>query len=205
MKTSTLRGFLIACALLTAHSGWATMISLEPASQIGMPGDTVFLDLTISGLGDGTAPTLGAFDIDLSFDDAALDFVGGMFGSGLNDPLDPFTSFVQSLTSGVGTINLAEVSLLVTPMGDPTPLDLYQPDSFILATLEFMVVDLDPGSFTVVDFGDYLLGDGFGIELADVDSAEAVILNPSTTIAEPMTVMLLGVGLFGIIATRRFS
>jgi len=205
MKTTTLRGFLLACAFLMANSGSAATISLQPASQIGMPGDTVFLDLTVSGLGDGTAPSLGAFDIDLTFDDAALDFIGGIFGDGLNDLLDPFTPLVQSLSAGIGTINLAEVSLLVTPLGDPTPLDLWQADAFVLATLEFLVVDLDPGTFTVVDFDDYLLGDGFGVELVDVGSEAATIFNPDTTVAEPMSILLLGVAMLGLVAARRFS
>lgn len=191
MKTLMLRGGLLALVCVLSTPVWAITISLEPADQIAEPTDIVFLDLTVSGLGDGVAPSIGAYDIDLTFDDGALDFIGAFFGNALDDG-DPFAVFIQSVTAGVGTINLAEVSLLA-----PAVLDAIQSDSIVLATLEFFVDVLPPGSSTVVDVGGFLLGDGFGVELVDVDTASAVIRNPVVT-PEPTSLLLWGIGLLAI-------
>lgn len=199
MKTRFIHGFWAAIALMLASPGWAIVLTLEPAAQVSSTGSTVFVDLTVSGLGDGAAPSLGAYDIDLGYDSAVLSLSSVVFGSGLNDPLDPFTPFVQESIAGPGTLNLAEVSLIVDALGDPAPLDAWQPASFVIATLEFFVNTLEPGSSTLVTIDDFLLGDGFGVSFSDVDSSNALIYNPSG-VSEPMTTLLLlvGLGLLGL-------
>ncbi|NND59131.1 MAG: hypothetical protein HKN49_02575 [Gammaproteobacteria bacterium] len=199
MRTTTLRGLCAALLLILASPSWGIVLTLEPAAQVSATGGTVFLDLTVSGLAAGAAPSLGAYDIDLGYDSGVLTLMDIVFGTGLNDPLDPDTPLFQSASAVPGSINLAEVSLLVDAVGDPAPLDAWQPGSFVIATLEFFVDILEPGSSTMVTIDDFLLGDGFGDAFVDVSSDNALIYNPSG-VPEPMTgtLFLLGIGLIAL-------
>lgn len=199
MNSKLLRGAVLAVAFLTWNHATATILSLEPPLTIAGPGDTVALDLTIADLGDGSPLSLGAFKLEILFDPGALSYVGTVFGEELNDPLDAFTpDFQDAALSGPGVITLAEVSLI-----GAADLNSDQPGAFVLATLEFFVDVLPPGTFTVVDFGVVSLSDASGAPLADIDLAEAVIRNPPIDVAEPMTLLLMALGVLGILATRR--
>ena len=60
-------------------------IGFEPVSQIVPVGESVSVDLVISGLGDYSEPSLGAFDLDITYNTAILDFTGYTLGSYLGD------------------------------------------------------------------------------------------------------------------------
>lgn len=187
----------------------AITLSLLPAVQTVAPGDTVSLDLVIDGLGDFAPDSLGTFDIDIAFDSTALSFIGYSLGTFLGDELFGEAWDLSLGDSGGGIINLAELSLLDAdpssgPAGFGPFLDDIQPGSFTLATLDFTVDVLAPGSSTIVSFDTvWALGDGFGNPLTLDSTSDALINARSSSVPEPTTLALLSLGLFGIGAARK--
>lgn len=80
-------GFVLFCS-----SSIVQAISLDfiPASGSVVQGQPLITALAISGLGDHAAPSLSAFDIDVTFDTAILSLNSATFGDPvLGDQLDP--------------------------------------------------------------------------------------------------------------------
>ena len=65
----------------------AVTISLEPTSQNIFVGDIATVDVNISNLGDFSPDSLGAFDLDITYDANLLTFDSLDFGTFLGDPL----------------------------------------------------------------------------------------------------------------------
>lgn len=205
MKIKMFRQFWLVLGLLLFVSTFqvgAVTLSLSPPSQTATPGNTVSLDLTIGGLGNFAPDSLGDFDVDIRFDPNRLSFqsysLGGLLGDvGLVEALDNSSGDV-----GGGIVDLAEVSLLT-----PVELDSMQPESFVLATLDFLVDVLPTGTSTTVsiDTG-WVLGDAFGSPLTVDTTGDAVIRNPNGgTAPAPATLVLLGLGVavFGVQRRRQ--
>jgi hypothetical protein len=165
----------------------AAMLSLESSISTARAGDTISLDLVISGLGDYTGDSLGDFDLDVAFDSSALSFNDYSLGNYLGDP-DWFGAVDYSIGEyTAGIIRLAEVSLLTT--GE---LDALQPDAFTLATLEFTVDMLDVGMNTLISIDQvYALGDGYGYGLPLDGTSDAVI----AAVPAPASLLLMSTGL----------
>jgi len=198
---STLGGLLL---LGLVNQAGAVTLSLTPASQTAANNDTVFLDLVVSGLGNFAPDSLGDFDVDIGYDTAVLSFqsysLGALLGDvGLGEALD------VSLGDTFGSVNIAELSLLEPDLATcffcvPPFLDDLQPDSFILATLTFLVDALAPGSSTVVSIDTvYAVGDGFGSALT-LDGTSGAVIN---AVPVPAAVWLFGSGLIGLIGIAR--
>jgi hypothetical protein len=124
----TLAGLLSTLALpATAFS--ATISALTPAQPIGV-GDQTQVNLRISGLGEFTAPSLGGFDFEVSYDGSVVSLTGVSFSTWLNGP-DPWLPPKWEVT-GAGSVSLDEVSWESQEF-----LESLQPDAFLLATLYF--------------------------------------------------------------------
>lgn len=115
----------------------AASIGVTPSIQTVNLGDQAIVSLDVSGLGSGSAPSVGAFDIDLSFDSSILALNSVVFGDPvLGDQLDLFSlGSIFGTTSGAGTVNVFQISL-----DFPDDLNLLQADAFTLATFTFDTV-----------------------------------------------------------------
>lgn len=162
----------------------AITIGIDPASQTAAVGSTVDVDLYISGLGNGTAPSLGAFDIDVVFDPVILDFTSVVFG----DQLSILFGSIQSTAPGIGTVNLFEVSFDTIDT-----LNSLQAPDFILATLTYEV--LAPGT-SLISVSPIVLSDAFG-ELLSAETASGQISTAS--VPEPATGLYIGLCLLAIV------
>lgn len=181
---------LVAFLMLTfynATTSQAVTLSFEPDFQDVFVGNQAIVDLVISGLGDGVAPSLSVFDLNIGFNSAILAFDSVTFGSYLGDP-DPF-SFETSLgftDDGTGTVNIWEVSSL-------SALDDIQSSSFTLATLTFDTIALGTSFLNISSVN--ALGDANANPLTD---DLLIISGEINVVSEPVTLFLLGSGLAGL-------
>lgn len=132
-----------------ASPAGAISIGLQPNASIISVGGNASVDIVISGLGAFSAPSLGAFSMELAYDPAIVTPNSALFGSFLD--LGNFGSVqVFDLTSS-GLIKLDEISLET-----PADLNASQPGTFTLATLGFTGVapGVSPITFTLVDLSD---------------------------------------------------
>jgi hypothetical protein len=163
-----------------------TMVSISDITQIG---NSVNVQIGISGLGGNLAPSLGAYDLDLSFDPSHLAFTGAVFGDALlGNQLDLF-NFGGNLSGAdltdPGTVNFYEVSFdSVTDLND------LQVNSFTLATLSFDVLDFGTSDLTL---SVNAFGDAEGNDLPVTTLSTSV-----TTVPLPSAIFLMASGLMGL-------
>lgn len=176
-------------ALLTLFlsvSAPAATLNLAPASQMVNLGDTVTLEVVIDGLTEGAAPSLGAYDLAVTFDPAILDFLYVSFGDPvLGSQLDFIggASIAESETS-LGAVRLFEVSL-----ESEADLNALQAASFVVATITFSTSNA--GS-TALGLQVNAASDAAGGALPVITAGATVDV---LAVPEPSVVSLLAVGL----------
>lgn len=172
--------------LLTAPASWAATIEFNPIDQKVLVGDSVFVDIIISGLGDGSAPSLGVFDLDIGYDTSLLGFNSAIFGdTGLGDQLD-FSGYGADYEAATfqGGLHLYGLSY-----DTPDTLDTLQADTFTLARLEFQSLDIGTSD---LDLELTVLGDAYGNALAADTQSGTIHATPV-----PSALLLLSTGLAG--------
>lgn len=162
----------------------------------GKLGSQIDIPVTISGLGNHTAPSLGTFDLNISFDPVILKFSSVSFGDPiLGNQLDLDASGDNPTFDGLvspGVLNLFDLSL-----DDPNTLNALQAPEFTLATLTFDAIGLGT-SFLNLSTNDALLGDALGNSLPVV-----TIFNGRITVPAPSTLALFGIGALGMLGYSR--
>lgn len=166
----------------------AALISFDPSSQSVELGDSVSVDLRISDLGDDS---LGAFDIDIAFDDSILDFQSFTFGTGLD--VSGLGS-VNGFAVAGGDINIFEISL-----DSPSDLNTFQPNDFVLGSFTFDTLSI--GTSTL-DLTINALSDEFGF-LLEAGAASGSIKVAAASVPAPAALWLFGTGLIGLIGFSR--
>lgn len=192
--------FLGAFLALAGSSAQAISIGFEPLTSDVDLGSLFMVELRISGLDDGAAPSLSTFDVDIAFDSAIIGLSGidmVTFGDPLlGDQLD--LSGFGSLTGvaiSSGSVNLFELSFDL-----PEDLDFFQADSFTLASITFSALGV--GS-TALDLSINVLGDSLG-DLLTADTISNGTVRVTSSVPEPSSMFLLGSGLVAFVGTRRW-
>lgn len=159
----------------------AQTVALIPSTSQIDPLDGVDVAVRIAGLGDGVAPSLGVFEVGVTFNSTLLEFDGAIYGDPtFGDQLDlgAFEPEIQTGTTTPGLVELFELSL-----DSAQTLDTMQEPAFTMATLSF--TSLAAGS-AVIGLTIETLGDANAVELT------ATATGATITIPEPGS-MLAGV------------
>lgn len=157
-------------------------------------GDTVSVDVNVSGLGDGEAPSLSSYDLILQFDSLILSFLSVDWGTELG-------LFSLQLEESVpGGHSFVEISF-----DFPDDLDLLQPPAFTLFTAHFssIATGVSPLVLDTIALGDSL---GNSLE-SNTTNSSVTVKNPSSVgVPEPGVLSLLtvsGIGLMMFSLYRR--
>lgn len=185
---------LLTVLLMQTPVAHATLIALQPSSTYATTGDSISLDLVVSGLGNFGPDSLGAFDISVGYDPGVLSFTSYSLGNFLGN-----IALAEALDSSSGNlgsaVNVAEVSLL-SVIG----LDTLQPGAFTLATLNFNVTNLAVGAVTQLSvLSGHVLADAYGAPLSATSTGPASV----AAISVPGTAFLLIASMFGWLTLKR--
>jgi len=188
IRKTLLGAFSVSLALFNAETAQAILVAFDPGEVLVGVGAPVEVALTISGLGDFEAPSLGAFDLDVSFDPMVLELDSVSYGDPVvGDQLDILgLGFPLSITTPfVGGVNLFELSFNTV-----SELNLLQTGSFTLARLSFITRMAGTSS---LDISILALADAEGAPLS-ADAASGRI-SAISAVGEPGTLVLLAVAL----------
>jgi hypothetical protein len=181
-------------ALAASHASAAT-ITITPSTPSVAVGGQVSVDLTVSGLGDGAAPSLGTYDLDLLFDGGLLGVSSVTFGN----QLDLFGLGGLQITdnSVLGTLNIFELSLDTVD-----DLNNLQFPSFRLATITFDTLSAGIAALTlgVNAFGD-ALGDPLDVTTGSASFEITSVSEVPIPGALPLMMSAIG-GFFGFTRLR---
>jgi hypothetical protein len=191
MKINRLSMLVGVLAFLATTPVTAVTLRLVPGMTTVDLGDPLSIDIVVSELGAGNAPSVGDFDFDITYDDTILLATGVDFGLLLGDPglFEADAGFDLSIS---GVVDLFEVSFLST-----TELDTLQPSSFTLATLSFNTVGLGTSA---LNFTQINLDDAFAQSLNPVMLGSSVtVVSSVSAIPIPPTLWLFGASLISFI------
>lgn len=161
----------------------AVSLTVEGPAAPVLPGESFEARVSVTGLGAGAAPSIGTFDLTLSFDPAVAEATGVAFGDAAGGSQLALGGPSQTgATIASGAVDAFEVSL------DPaSALDAGQPAGFVL--LRATLRALGPGA-SALQITRLVLGDALGDPLPATLGAGSVSVVP-----EPTTALLLAAGL----------
>ena len=179
-------------ALLAAFSvcglqmAWADSIQIVPATQSSTVGQSIVANIVASGFKSGLAPSIGAYDLTVAFNPAILSFVSASFGTGLDIVR---LGSIQSVTHGIGTIEVFELSL-----DSIADLNTLQLDTFSLTAVTFQAIGSGASQLSLFANA---LSDASGNNLSATLEGAAVQVREQVPIAmpEPGSMLLCAIGI----------
>ncbi len=191
---------LLGSALMVIPASAAgTTLTVDPLQSSVAVGGTTEVELTVSGLGNRSAPSLSAFDLEFLFDSSVLSIAKTVFGtsSAPFNQLDlsgagPITAVAQPTP---GDLHLQEIS-----QDSAALLDSQQLGSFAIAeiTLRGTSTGVAALSLSVNALGD---SQGNPLAVSSLIGANLTV-GPSSAVPEPNTLSSLGFGLLVLLYWR---
>jgi hypothetical protein len=175
---------LISLALSSTARATPVLTLAGPgALEVGASGDYI---VGIAGLFDGAAPSLGAFDLEVTFDPTALELAAVTFGdSALGDQLDLFG---LGSVQGADFLTPSQLEVFELSLDSADDLNALQAGNFTLLTLNLKLLR---GGTTSLGFGGLVtLSDADGNRL-QASMAPAISV---TAVPEPGTFVLVAIG-----------
>lgn len=185
-------GFALLALPIYAHAGDQVILSLVADAESVPPGGPLTVHVTASGLGAFSEPSLGGFDVALTFDPAIFEFVGAFTGLDLGDP--NLGEAIEVSTSEGDSYQTLVLSLLT-----PEELIANQSDSVVLFSAYFDALGQGDGVFDLALNAP--LSDAFGNPL-DIAPIDPLTVPVGTVIDIPT---LDGLGLLLLIAMLALS
>lgn len=190
-----LRKFWVSLVLLFTVDAYAISIDLAPNKTTITQGESVAVAVTISGLDDSAAPSLGVYDVDIHFDSSLFQvnsLTWGDSSKGNQLDLGGFGS-LQTSNLATGLLNLFELSF-----DDISLLNDTQAGEFTLFTIVFNSLAIGTGNFSLMANS---MGDAEGAALFAKAITPTRVDIKSVTVPEPSSLLLL-LGLLAIMALR---
>ena len=184
---------ILGLGMILCGNAFATSLFFDPSAPVLSLNEFATIKVWISGLGDGVAPNLGAFDLGITYDANVLTLQSFSFSNYLGYPTDSFTFG----SIGSGLLSAQEVSFLPDAV-----LSSLQPATFSLLSMEFKTIGLGT-SLLAFQKGD--LSDGLGQFLpGELQQAAVSVVQEPTSVPEPATWLLVSAGaLMGMGYMRR--
>jgi hypothetical protein len=174
---------IIGLAMILCGNAFATSLFFDPSASVLYLNEIATINVWISGLGDGVAPNLGAFDLGITYDASLLALQSFSFSNYLGYPTDSFTFG----SIGSGLLSVQEVSFL-----PDAALASLQPSAFSLLSMDFRTIGLGIG---LISFQKADLSDGLGLSLsAELRQALVNVAQAPTPVPEPATWLLVSAG-----------
>ncbi len=170
-------------------------ISVQPSALNPDINDVFQIEIMALNLGNGAAPSIGAFDIDFDFDSAILQFNSLTFGNGL----DLGFGSLQNDSLAGGTVSVDETSF-----ESEADLNSFQPEDFMLFSIEFTALSAGISDLTVAVQS---ISDASGLTLLTPTAIQNGRVNVNSgggQIPEPTMLYLWGLGLLMLASTRSY-
>jgi hypothetical protein len=193
-------------ALLACTPAMAGRVTYSPLTQSVAQGTPVSVDVLITGLGNGTTPALGGYDLTVFFDSSILTPTTVNFTSRLGDTSDPlqvlsFNNFVLVGGNIVG-VELVELSFLSAS-------DLFSQQTTANAGFKIATLGFNTGSAGVSTLTTSVASaadeNSNAISLTtDSGSVTVTSTTPASVTPEPGTILLLSSGLLLVVGRSAF-
>jgi len=194
-----LASFVFLLTLLLTSQAKAILLQALPSASEVVVGDAFQIDIVISGL---ESPPLNelirGYHLDLAYAPELATATDVVFGDllGLGSPLSPI---LQKSAMNSGDVMLEEVSLWSDSI-----LAAAQPDSFILASIDFLATNEGAMNFDFLPYLNFGIDiKGSGSQLLSLESVGGVVNIISVNIPEPATGLLFGTALLGLYLTQK--